>query len=216
MEELFKRLKDQNIHSLAIMGGTFDPIHYGHLVTAETVRGQYNFDRIIFIPSGSPPHKKNSHMAQSEHRHTMVQLATITNPYFEVSRMEIDRGGYTYTIDTIKELKSWLGRDLKICFITGADAILEILAWKNASELLSLCSFIAVTRPGYDRKALDDKVDELKKTFNSDIITMDVPAFAISSTDIRNKAASNRSIKYLVPENVEEYIMKNRLYVTVE
>jgi len=142
----------------------------------------------------------------------MVQLATTGNPYFEVSRMEIDRGGYTYTVDTVKELKRVLGSGLSICFIMGADSMLEILTWKNAEELLALCQIIAVTRPGYDRRALDDKVRELKNSFKSDIISIDVPAFDISSTDIRNRVERNSSIKYLVPENVEDYIKKNGLY----
>jgi len=212
MEELFVKLKNKQLNRIAIMGGTFDPIHYGHLVTAEAVRTRYNFDRVIFIPSGIPPHKTGVKVTSSEHRYTMVQLATASNPYFQVSRMEIDRHGSTYTIDTVKELRSVLGSSLDIYFITGADAVLEILTWKNASELLSMCNFIAVTRPGYDRSVLEDKVRELKEAFNSHIMITDVPAFNISSTEIREKAASKVSIKYLVPESVEQYIKKYNLY----
>lgn len=212
MEELFERLKEQKVSKLAVMGGTFDPIHYGHLVTAETVREKYGFDRVIFMPTGNPPHKGSKSVTFSEHRFLMVHMATIGNPYFEVSRMEIDRRGHTYTIDTIKEMRSFFGEDLDICFITGADAVLEILTWKNVPELLSLCKFIAVTRPGYYKEQLEEKVSELRELFNSDIIIMDVPSFAISSTDIRERVALNRSVRYLIPENVEEYIRKNDLY----
>ena len=196
----------------AIMGGTFDPIHFGHLVTAEAVRVKYNLDKVIFVPTGNPPHKNKEEVTMSMHRYIMVEMATVTNPYFQVSRIELDREGYTYTVDTVKQLMTLFGTKTELFFITGADAILEILTWKNVDELLPLCKFIAVTRPGYTRKDLDNKIVELKKTYNCDIFIMDVPAFEISSTDIRNKAAHNQSIKYFVPENVENYIYKNSLY----
>jgi nicotinate-nucleotide adenylyltransferase len=215
MDDLLCRLSG-SVNSIAIMGGTFDPIHYGHLVTAETVREKYGFERIIFIPSGKPPHKKSVRTTPGIHRYTMVQMATVSNKYFDVSSLEIDREGYTYTIDTIKELRQLLGSGLKISFITGADSIFEIMTWKDAEELLTMCNIIAVTRPGYDRKALAKRVVELKSLYNSDIITIDVPAFAISSTDIRKRVQMNMSIKYLLPENVENYILKNNLYNVME
>lgn len=212
MDEAIKNLKLQNVNKLAIMGGTFDPIHYGHLVSAESVRMQYNIDKVMFIPSGDPPHKVNVNVTPAEHRYIMVQIAALTNPHFEVSRLELDRGGRSYTIDTIKELRDILGDSIELFFITGADALLEILTWKSVGELLALCRFIAVTRPGYGKSELDNKVAELKSLFKSDIITINVPEFAISSTDIRGRIESGRSIKYLVPESVEEYIGKNKLY----
>ncbi|KPU44161.1 putative nicotinate-nucleotide adenylyltransferase [Oxobacter pfennigii] len=216
MDNLLKRLKEQKVQRVAVMGGTFDPIHHGHLVTAEIVRVKYDFDKVVFIPSGIPPHKEDSSVTLSEHRLNMVKLAIDTNPYFEVSRMEIDRGGYTYTIDTIIEFINYLGNNLSIHFITGADVMFQILSWKDAKELLSLCKFIAVTRPGYDKSALNIKVEELIDKYKSDITILEVPAIAISSTEIRRRVNSNLSIKYLLPEKVEEYIKKNRLYINRE
>ena len=212
MDEALEKIKKLKIGRLAIMGGTFDPVHYGHLVTAETVRTKYNFDKILFIPSGNPPHKSRKDISLCEHRYNMLQMATITNPYFEVSRIEMDRKGSSYTIDTIKELRAALGNRVDIYFITGADALLEILTWKNPSELLHECKLIAVTRPGYEKDVLTGKVEELKNEFNSDIISIDVPAYEISSTDIRSKVSLGLSIKYLVPEYIEQYILKNNLY----
>lgn len=200
------------IDKIAVMGGTFDPIHCGHLIAAETVRTRFGFNSILFIPSCSPPHKKGISISDEEHRYAMVQMATVTNPFFQVSRIELDRGGNTYTIDTIRQLKTILGSTAEIYFITGADAILEISAWKDVSELMSICKFIAVTRPGYDRGMLTEKVENLKSIYKSEIIIADIPSYAVSSTEIRKRVLSGESIKYLVPESVECYIRKNNLY----
>lgn len=197
---------------IAIMGGTFDPIHMGHLVTAEAVRHEYDIDEVIFVPTGNPPHKSSVSMTSAEHRYLMTVLATAANEKFHVSRMEIDREGTTYTIDTIKELRALYGKCTEIYFITGADAIHEILTWKNSDELLKICTFIAVTRPGYHKKALMEKVEELKKTYDSHIKFLEVPALSISSSDIRNRVKENRPIKYLVTSAVENYINKHKLY----
>lgn len=213
MDRTFKRLKNENVSRIAIMGGTFDPIHNGHLVTAEAVWEKYNLDRVVFVPSGNPPHKLDIEVNDKEQRYAMVQMAVSSNPHFEISRIEVDRKGYTYTIDTIREIKASFKNKLHIYFITGADALLEIMTWKEADELLKECSFIAVTRPGYVKKDLYDRIDLLNRNFGADISAMDVPAIAISSTDIRSRVRSGRSIKYLVPENVEEYIIKNNLYI---
>lgn len=213
MDEIFMRLKEDKASRIAIMGGTFDPIHYGHLVTAEAVWEKYNLDRVVFVPSGNPPHKMDIEVTGAEHRFLMVQMAVSSNPHFAVSRIEIDRRGFTYTIDTIREIKSEFNNKLDIYFITGADALFEILSWKEADELLKECSYIAVTRPGYTKKDLYDRIDFLKKNYGADISAMDVPAFAISSTEIRSRVQSGRTIKYLVPRSVEEYIIKNNLYV---
>lgn len=215
MDDAIYRLRG-DVRNVAIMGGTFDPIHVGHLIAAETVRTVYGFDRIIFMPTGNPPHKYNINVTSSEHRYMMATLATVTNPYFMVSSMEIDREGYTYTVDTIRELEAMLGEGVGVYFIAGSDSILEIETWKDAPKLLTICKFIAVTRPGYDRRVLDNKIEELKKKYDSNISTIEVPGFDVSATDIRKRIASKRSIKYLVPGNVEEYIIKNKLYVTAE
>ncbi|MDK2901283.1 putative nicotinate-nucleotide adenylyltransferase [Koleobacter methoxysyntrophicus] len=197
---------------IGIMGGTFDPIHYGHLVTAEAVRTNYNLDYVIFVPTGKPPHKKEYEVTDSSHRYLMTVLATVTNPFFEVSRIEIDREGVSYTIDTIKQFKQIFGNKASLFFISGADAILEIITWKQVDALLDLCYFVAATRPGYELSELNKKIEYIKKVYKRNIYSLEVPAMAISSTDIRKRVKEGRSIKYLLPESVEHYIIKNGLY----
>lgn len=196
----------------AIMGGTFDPIHYGHLAAAETVRETLKCDRVLFIPSGNPPHKKSRVLTDSVHRYAMTLLATSDNPYFEVSNIEINRTGYSYTLDTVKELKAHYGENIELLFITGADALLEIETWYKVDELLKLCSFVAVTRPGYDKSKLEQKLQELQSKYNGTLFITDVPGLNISSTDLRRRIIQGASIKYLVPEAVESYIQKHGLY----
>jgi nicotinate-nucleotide adenylyltransferase len=197
---------------LGIMGGTFDPIHYGHLVTAEAVRDEFKLDKVIFVPAGNPPHKVERRVTDKKHRYLMTILATITNPFFEVSSIEIDREGYTYTIDTIKEFRKLYGEETLFYFITGADAVLEILTWKNADELLRLCYFVAATRPGIEGNKIDQELDKIRKLYGDVIYKVTVPSLAISSTDIRERVAKGRPIKYLLPEPVERYIQKYNLY----
>ncbi len=198
---------------IGIMGGTFDPIHYGHLVTAEAARCQFDLDAVIFVPSGKPPHKKSYRVTSSEHRYLMTVVAVVTNAYFDVSRVEIDRTGYSYTYETIQEFRNQLpGTDL--FFITGADAILEILTWKNMNGILQDCHLIAATRPGYELDCLKDSLEEAASEFIGKIHPLEVPALAISSTDIRRRVAQGETIKYLLPEAVEQYILKNNLYRT--
>lgn len=196
---------------IAIMGGTFNPIHNGHLVAAEAVRQELNIDRVIFIPTGNPPHK-DSNPFYNEHRYLMTVLATVTNPQFEVSRIELDRDGKTYAIDTVKEMLEMYCNNCKIYYITGADAIAQILTWKEPEELLSLCEFVAVTRPGYDNSTLKATINNLKDNYRGRITTLEIPALSISSTDIRNRVFAHKTIKYLVPQSVEEYILKTGLY----
>ena len=206
------QIKDyRQYDKIAIMGGTFNPIHNGHLVAAESVRQQMGIDRVIFIPTGKPPHK-NANPMFNEHRYLMTVLATVTNPNFEVSRIEIDRAGLTYTIDTITELKRRCKPECKIYFITGADAIQEILTWKEPEKLLSMCEFVAVTRPGYKNEKLVKTIKNLKDKFKGRITLLEIPALSISSTDIRHRVLAGQTIKYLVPASVEEYIHKFGLY----
>lgn len=205
-----KKSKDKP-KKIAIMGGTFNPIHNGHLVAAEAVRQELEIDRVIFIPTGNPPHK-DSNPFYNEHRYLMTVLATVTNPQFEVSRIELDREGMTYAIDTVKEMREMYG-DCKLYYITGADAIAQILTWKEPEELLTLCEFVAVTRPGYDKSLLKTTINNLKENYQGRITTLEIPALSISSTDIRNRIFSQKTIKYLVPQSVEEYILKTGLYV---
>ncbi len=196
---------------IGIMGGTFDPIHNGHLVTADVVQCELNLDYVLFVPSGIPPHKDPSQVTDTEHRYLMTVFATLTNPYFEVSRVDIDRKGETYTIDTLKSLREQYGDKAEIYFITGADAIAEIMTWKDANKLLKLADFIAATRPGYQ---VEPKLCQWFQQQNKELNFIQVPAMAISSTYIRQRVQARRSIRYLVPEAVEHYILKNRLYLS--
>ena len=205
-------MQKQKIKKLAIMGGTFDPIHIGHLVAAEEVRHEFDIDEVLFVPTGHPPHKANINMTTSENRYLMTVLATASNENFNVSRIEIDREGVTYTVDTIKELKRLYGDEVQLYFITGADAIHKILTWKEPQELLQLCDFVAVTRPGYKKEELLKQVDALKSQYEARVHFLEVPALAISSSNIRKRIEAHKPIKYLVCEEVETYIMKNNLY----
>ena len=187
------------------MGGTFDPIHYGHLVTAEEVRVKFNLTDVIFVPSGTPPHKLNRKVTCTEHRYLMTVLATVTNLFFSVSRIEIDRKGPSYAIDTVAEIRNIVGKDVELFFITGADAFLQMDKWYKANELVKMCQFVAATRPGYPFEKIDTR-------FSKYIDVVEVPALSISSTDIRQRVKEGRNIKYLLPEAVEDYIFKNDLY----
>ncbi len=202
-----------HIKRLGLMGGTFDPIHQGHLVTAEAVRTSFNLDKVIFVPSGQPPHKVEKKVTAKERRFLMTELATVTNPYFEVSRVEINRQGYSYSADTVSYFRQLMDPDGELFFITGADAILEILTWKGIDKLFAECTFIAATRPGFQPQAMAERLGaQLKPEYLKKIITIEVPAMAISSTDIRSRVDRGRSIKYLLPEPVEQYIYKQGLY----
>lgn len=195
------------------MGGTFDPIHYGHLVTAEAARVTFGLDKVLFVPNRLPPHKKDYQVSEAKHRYLMVVLATITNRHFEASRIELDRQGVSYTIDTLRTLKSCYGSGTELHFISGADAILDLLTWKNVNELMSLCFFIAATRPGYQ---LSQQLLRLQREYPNRVFFVEVPALAISSTDIRHRVQQGKSIKYLLPEPVEYYIGKNGLYLVAK
>ena len=197
---------------ICLMGGTFDPIHYGHLVVAEEVRQSFNLDKVVFMPAGRPPHKTGQIISEPHHRVNMTLLATASNPYFEVSTLEVERRGPSYTVDTVEEIKKAYGID-KVYFITGADAVLEMLTWKDVERLLSMTTFIAATRPGYDLHHLEDTLKTLPKEIIKKILPLEVPALSISSSNIRARVREERSIKYLLPEPVEAYIQKNKLYL---
>lgn len=192
------------------MGGTFDPIHFGHLVTAEEALVQFDLDRVLFMPAGRPARKEVSEVTSAEHRYLMTVIATAANPDFDVSRLEIDRAGLTYTIDTLTALRDSYGSKTELFFITGADAVWEIVTWKDATRFKGLATFIAATRPGYDLDAARrTHAEELSAI---DIELIEVPALAISSTDIRQRVGSGQPIRYLMPEAVASYIRKHRLY----
>ena len=174
---------------IGIMGGTFDPIHYGHLLAADEAHAAFGLSEVIFIPSGHPPHKANKKLTSPEDRYLMTELATVDCPYFRVSRVEIDRQGSSYTI-------------------TGLDAVLDIVSWKNPEEIMTMCRFVAVSRYGYSPK----KMEELPEELRTKIIPLEIPLLAISSTELRERARNGRSIRFMVPPAVEKFIRKKSLY----
>jgi len=190
---------------LGIMGGVFDPIHYGHLFTAEEARINYQLDKVIFVPCHKPVHKHRENISKAKDRLIMVRLAVKDNPFFEVSEIELQRTGFSYSIDTVKEIMKKYDNNIKIFFITGADAFLEFGSWHKSEELIQLCEFVAATRPGYDLNKLDEK-------FKKIIHIMKNPSLAISSTDIRKRILESRNVKYLLPEEVINYIQLHDIY----
>lgn len=196
---------------IGVMGGTFDPIHFGHLVTAEAACEAYDLEEVIFVPAGRPPHKAAKDISDSQHRYFMTVLATIDNPRFTVSRVELDRPGYSYTVDTLRTLYAEYP-EREIFFITGADAVLEICSWRDPWSVLELCHFIAATRPGYHLQSLDRLRATLGEEHSQRVHPLTVPALAISSSDIRERVQAGRSIRYLLPTSVENYIHKKGLY----
>jgi nicotinate-nucleotide adenylyltransferase len=190
---------------LGVMGGTFDPIHYGHLVTAEEALAQFELEGVLFVPTGLPWMKQHEVVSPAEDRYLMTVIATASNPLFRVSRIEVEREGPTYTVETLRALKA--EEDADLYFITGADAILEIVQWKDRADLFDLARFIAATRPGFDMAGF-----EVPGEMSDAVIVMNIPALAISSTDIRDRVKAGRPIRYLVPEGVKSYIEKAGLY----
>jgi nicotinate-nucleotide adenylyltransferase len=196
--------------SLGVMGGTFDPIHLGHLLAAEEARQRFHIERVVFIPNREPPHKRDYAVTSPEHRYAMTVLATAGNPHFEASRMEIDRPGPSYTVDTMRAFREELGAEARLYFITGADAIIETVTWRRPEEIAALCEFVAVTRPGYPL----ERLSEAELAPGTRIHVLHMPGLEISSTEIRRRVAAGESVRYLVPPPVARYIETNRLYTT--
>ena len=191
------------------MGGTFDPIHNGHLVAASEVAGNFGLDEVIFVPTGQPWQKDRA-VTAAEDRYLMTVIATASNPRFSVSRVDIDRAGPTFTTDTLRDLRA-LHPDAQLYFITGADALSSILTWQGWEQLFSLANFIGVSRPGYE--LTDSHITEAFDRLPEDALHLvEVPSLAISSTDCRRRAADGRPIWYLVPDGVVQYVAKRRLY----
>jgi len=188
---------------IGLMGGTFDPIHHGHLVAAEEVRYAFSLDKVVFVPAGRPWQKSEGSVTPAELRHEMTRIATADEAAFEVSRVEIDRSGPTYTVDTLREFRA-CAPAAELFFITGSDAILQILTWKDADDALGLATFVAVTRPTHDLSAV--------KNLPGNIKLLEIPALAISSTDIRRRVAEGRPIRYLLPDPVASFIDEHGLY----
>lgn len=197
------------LHRVGIMGGTFDPIHFGHLVTAEEARLRFGLDEVVFLPCGTPPIDKHYDVTPAEHRYAMVLLATAGNPHFTVSRMELERNGPSYTVETIHRFKEDRGPDTSLYFITGADAVLDILSWHRNGELIEACQLIAATRPGYDLTRLEER---LGARHAARIEVLEVPGIEISSTEIRQRVRSGKPVRYLTPDLVWRYIDKFGLY----
>lgn len=186
------------------MGGTFDPIHHGHLVAASEVANRFSLDEVVFVPTGEPWQKADVMVSPAEDRYLMTVIATASNPQFQVSRVDIDRDGPTYTVDTLRDLRAEYGPKAQLFFITGADALQKMLSWKDTDQMFEMAHFIGVTRPGF---ALSD--DHLP----ADTVSLvQVPAMAISSTDCRARVAMGKPVWYLVPDGVVQYIAKRRLY----
>jgi nicotinate-nucleotide adenylyltransferase len=189
------------------MGGTFDPVHHGHLVAASEVASRFALDEVVFVPTGQPWQKSDTEVSPSEDRYLMTVIATASNPRFNVSRVDIDRAGPTYTIDTLHDLRNHYGQTTELFFITGADALAQILGWHRSDELFELAHFVGVTRPGHH---LSDPGFPAGR-----VSLIEVPALAISSTDCRARVAKGEPVWYLVPDGVVQYISKRRLYQSV-
>ena len=190
---------------IGVMGGTFDPIHHGHLVAASEVAQSFDLDEVVFVPTGQPWQK--SGVSLGEHRYLMTVIATASNPQFTVSRVDIDRGGPTYTIDTLRDLKADRP-EAEFFFITGADALAQILSWRDHDELWGLAHFVAVSRPGHVLSTDGLPTD--------DVSQLEIPALAISSTDCRERVEHGNPVWYLVPDGVVQYIAKHHLYRSKE
>jgi nicotinate-nucleotide adenylyltransferase len=192
---------------VGVMGGTFDPIHHGHLVAASEVAHRFDLDEVVFVPAGQPWQKSGRTVSPAEDRYLMTVIATAADPRFRVSRVDVDRDGPTYTVDTLRDLRAELadaGEDAQLFFITGADALASIASWHAADALLGLAHFVGVTRPGHT--LTDPGLPP------GSVTLVEVPALAISSTDCRDRASRGEPIRYLVPDGVREYVAKRRLY----
>lgn len=188
---------------IGVMGGTFDPIHNGHLVAASEVAARFELDEVVFVPTGQPTFKQNQVVTPAEHRYLMTVVATASNPRFTVSRVDIDRQGLTYTVDTLRDLRAARPDD-EFFFITGADAVEQILSWKDSDQLFDMAHFVAVTRPGHNLNVAGLPQDRVS--------LLEIPAMAISSTDCRARARASQPVWYLVPDGVVQYISKYQLY----
>ena len=210
------RLRDRPELRLGVMGGAFDPIHVAHLVTAEEALQQFQLDEVVFMPVGTPPHKMRD-LAPAEFRYMLASVATAGHPHFWVSRYEIDREQVGFTVDTLEFLSRTLRPDARLFFVTGADAVLEILTWKDPLRVLDLCTLIAATRPGYDLSRLAGVLEHLGAGLvgpgpDCKVWTMEVPALAISSSMIRERLAAGRAARFLVPDSVAQLIEKTQAY----
>lgn len=196
---------------LGIMGGTFDPVHIGHLACAEQARQAYNLDAVVFVPAGNPVFKKDRRITSAADRLAMCRLAVASNPAFDVSALEIERGGDTYTVDTLRELRAYYPANVELFFITGADAVVHIVRWRESAAIADLAQFIAVTRPGYALTA--ECKQEIEEQGRFGVSYLEVTALAISSSDLRRRVSEGLSIRYLTMQSVFDYARERGLYV---
>ena len=194
---------------IGVMGGTFDPIHHGHLVAASEVQMRFALDEVVFVPTGQPWQKADRAVSAAEHRYLMTVIATASNPRFTVSRVDIDRGGPTYTIDTLRDLGE-IHAGAELYFITGADALAEIFTWRDAAQLFSMAHFVGCTRPGYTMDEASVKGIPVER-----VTLLEIPALSISSTECRERRHRGDPVWYLVPDGVVQYIAKHDLYAGV-
>ena len=187
---------------IGILGGTFDPVHNGHMYLAEKISKKLALDKLIFIPTYIPPHKKGAKVTQARHRYNMLKLAVTGNKIFKLSGMEIKRKGRSYSVETLRRLKRRYGRKAEFFFVTGSDSLRELDRWKNLEEILKLCKFVVVERPGFEAKGS-----------SKDLIYLKVTAKDISATEIRKRIKTGRHLSGLMPRAVERYIQRNKLYV---
>lgn len=195
---------------IGVIGGTFDPIHYGHLAAAEEARVRMNLERVLFVVAGVPPHKLDEEVTPVEHRLAIVSLAIASNPHFEISRVDVDRPGPSYTVDTISILQKQWGQETEVYFIMGLDSLVELPTWHHPQRLIQLCRLLAVKRPGFetDMAELEASVPGI----SSRVEIIDMPEVDISSSDLQQRVRDGLPIKYQVPEEVERYIMEHELY----
>jgi nicotinate-nucleotide adenylyltransferase len=196
------------------MGGTFDPVHYGHLVVAEEVRATLNLTEMVFVPAGQPPHKPGAAITAVEHRIAMLKLAIASNPYFSLSRVDVDRAGPSYTVDTLQLLRQQWGEGTALYFVVGWDSLEELHTWHDpAGMLVQLTALVAIHRPGYQEvPGYRQRLEEWLPAIRHRLLTMPAPQLDISATDLRQRVAEGRPIKYQVPEVVEQYIAEHGLY----
>jgi nicotinate-nucleotide adenylyltransferase len=196
---------------IGVLGGTFDPVHLGHLIVAEEARVRLKLDQVIFMPAGQPWLKAGQCLTPGGHRLQMVELAVASNPFFRVASNEVERPGATYTVDTLVELNRELGPNASLYFILGMDSLAQFHRWKEPDQLLELCQLVVVSRPGHQNVDVNDLVARFPQA-GPGLVLLTVPRIEISSTEVRRRVAEGISIRYLVPEAVEEYISEHRLY----
>jgi nicotinate-nucleotide adenylyltransferase len=199
---------------VGVLGGTFDPVHYGHLVVAEEVYSALDLAEMLFVPAGQPPHKPNRVVTEAQHRLAMLELAIIDNPHFSISRVDLDRPGPSYTVDTLRLLHEQWGEQTALYFVIGWDSLEELLTWYDPAGILEQLSYlVAVRRPGYhEHEGYRDSLEARLPGIKQRLLVVSAPQFDISSTDLRLRVAENRPIKYQVPDSVEMYIVKYKIY----